>query len=177
MNETVLSAAILLSFAAFSMSANAAQINFTGAVTAQSCELKNGGDLNVNLSTIAESDVKEAEQAKGAMSLAATVECEGENPSGTVTMALMPVPGAVNGKVLKNTTSGGNAAKGVGFVVFGDNGSLLDFTEGRAEITAPMNSSGVANIIIAVNYAKDGSGDEVEAGDVKAVLPFVLTYK
>ncbi|HDZ8915482.1 TPA: type 1 fimbrial protein [Aeromonas hydrophila] len=175
MRKTALCAAVALSFCALSSIANATQINFTGVVTAKSCELVSNGDLDFNLSTVGISDVQEAGQQNGGMSLAAAVQCAGAT-AGTVTMSLMPIPGSFSGKVLKNIATT-DAAKGVGFVVMNEKNELLDFSAGSAEITVPMSGSGTANVIIATNYAKDGSGDVVTAGNVNAVLPFVLTYE
>ncbi|WP_033138949.1 fimbrial protein [Aeromonas finlandensis] len=174
MIKHVLSTAIMFSLSVASMSSHAAQINFTGSVTSQSCELS-AGDLDFTLSTVGESDVLEAGKQAGMITLSTAVTCEGAS-SGTVNMSLMPKAGSFEGKVLKNTADN-NAAKGVGFVVMNDKMEILDFSNGNAEISAPIDGKGVANILISANYAKDGSGEDVEAGMVKAVLPFVLTYE
>ncbi|MDM5069990.1 hypothetical protein OB952_21910 [Aeromonas salmonicida] len=51
MKKTMLSAAILLSLAGASMSANAAEIQFTGKISAQTCKLS-AGDLKMELPTV-----------------------------------------------------------------------------------------------------------------------------
>lgn len=56
MKKTMLSAAILLSLAGASMSANAAEIQFTGKISAQTCKLS-AGDLKMELPTVGISDV------------------------------------------------------------------------------------------------------------------------
>ncbi|MDM5065433.1 fimbrial protein [Aeromonas salmonicida] len=174
--SSVVSTTVLFTLAAASMATNAAQINFTGTVTAQSCELTSGGDLDFNLSTVGVSDVKEPGQQIGMMNLATAISCEDASQAGTVTMAFMPNPGSYEGKVLKNTASV-DAAEGVGFVVMDENNQILDFSTGKAEINTPMTDAGMANVTIAANYAKDGSGNEVKPGKVQAILPFVLTYQ
>ena len=177
MNKKMFSAAILLSIGAASMSVNAANINFTGTVTGQTCVLETtGGDLNFNLFTVGTPDVMDAGEQVGMMRLTAAVKCAEATKVGTVTMNLLPDPASFNGKVLKNIAET-DAAKGVGFVVANEQNELLDFTKGFAEITTPMSATGTANIVLSAGYAKDGSGVAVAPGNVRAVLPFVLVYQ
>ncbi len=176
MKNTIVSAAMLLSFSAISVNANAAEIQFSGAITASTCYLEgNDGDLVMKLPTFGINDVTEVGQHNGVINLSAKAVCA-EGTDGLVTMAMKPNPNSFEGKVLKNTHTGQAKAAGVGIVVMGDDRQPMDFSQGdAAKITAPM-TGGVANIMVSATYAKDGSGDDVTAGEVAAVLPFVMTY-
>lgn len=176
MKKNIMSAAILLSFSAIGMSANAAEIQFSGAVTAASCTLVNGDNVIMQLPTFGINEVAEVGQHNGVTTVSAAAECPSTTQDGVVTMSMVPNQGSFEGKVLKNTHIGDDAAKGVGIVVMGDDRQPLDFLGTAAKITAPM-IGGKANIMVSATYAKDGSGAEVEAGKVAAVLPFVMTYE
>ncbi|ELI6433230.1 type 1 fimbrial protein [Aeromonas salmonicida subsp. salmonicida] len=176
MKNTIISAAMLLSFSVIGMNANAAEIQFSGAVTATSCTLEKGGNMIMQLPTFGINDVAEVGQHSGVTTVSAVATCPSATEDGLVTMSMVPNQSSFEGKVLKNTYIGGDAAKGVGIVVMGDDRQPLDFLDTAAKITAPM-TGGVANIVVSATYAKDGSGAEVEAGKVAAVLPFVMTYE
>lgn len=176
MNKTIMSAAMLLSFSVIAMSANAAEIQFSGAVTAKSCTLENGDNLIMQLPTFGINEVAEVGQHNGVTTVSAVAKCPSATEDGVVTMSMVPNQSSFEGKVLKNTHIGDDAAKGVGIVVMGDDHLPLDFLGTSAKITAPM-TGGVANIMVSATYAKDGSGAVVEAGKVAAVLPFVMTYE
>ncbi|WP_339015147.1 fimbrial protein [Aeromonas popoffii] len=177
MKKNVISAALLFSLSAIGMNANADEIQFSGVITAASCQLVGGGNLVMQLPTFGTEAVQNVGQHNGVTSLNAQVVCPGTTDDGTVTMALMPNPNSFTGKVLNNTAAPAGAAEGVGIVVMGNDGQPLDFSEGSAaNITAPM-IAGNANIMISATYAKDGSGTAVSAGEVSAVLPFVMTYE
>lgn len=175
MKKSMLSAAILLSLAAVSMTASAAEIKFTGKITTQTCKLESG-DLLIQLPTVGISDVADLDKHTGITTITAPVTCEGAAESNkTVTMSLMPIQGSYTAKsVLKNTASA-DAATGVGIVVLDKNSKPFDFESGINNIEAPL-VGGKANILVSAAYAKDGEGD-VKAGDVSAVLPFVMTYQ
>ncbi|MDQ1884177.1 fimbrial protein [Aeromonas salmonicida] len=176
MKKTMLSTAILLSLAAVSMSANAAEIQFTGKITAQTCTLESG-DLKMELPTVGISDVADINQHKGVTTISAPVKCEGatENDK-TVTMSLMPLQGSYTAKSVLTNTASADAATGVGIVVLDKDQKAFDFDSGIANIEAPL-VNGAANIQVSAAYAKDGSGSDVTAGNVNAVLPFVMTYQ
>jgi type 1 fimbria pilin len=177
MKKNVISAALLFSLSAIGMNANADEIQFSGVITAASCKLVAGDNLVMQLPTFGIDAVQTVGQHNGVTSLNAQVECPGTTDNGTVTMALMPNPNSFTGKVLNNTADSLEAAEGVGIVVMGNDGQPLDFSQGSAaKITAPM-IAGNANIMISATYAKDGSGTPVSAGEVSAVLPFVMTYE
>ncbi|WP_429113228.1 fimbrial protein [Aeromonas veronii] len=178
MNMNIISAAILLSLSTIGMNANAAEIKFSGTVTAASCELEgNSGNLIMQLPTYGIKDVKAVGQHNGVTTLSAKAVCDNTSGNGLVTMSLLPNKGSFDGPVLKNTLTEDDAAKGVGIVVMGDDSQPLDFSQGRgAKITAPM-IGGAANILVSATYAKDTSGEEISAGNVAAVLPFVMTYE
>jgi type 1 fimbria pilin len=130
----------------------------------------------MQLPTFGTEAVQNVGQHNGVTSLNAQVVCPTASGDGTVTMALIPNQNSFTGEVLKNIAVS-DAAKGVGIVVMGNNGQPLDFSQGSAaNITAPM-TAGTANIMISATYAKDGSGTPVSAGEVSAVLPFVMTYE
>ncbi|MDF8331203.1 fimbrial protein [Aeromonas salmonicida] len=175
MKKTMLSAAILLSLAGASMSANAAEIQFTGKISAQTCKLS-AGDLKMELPTVGISDVADLGQHNGATTVSAPVICEGaiEN-AGTVTMSLMPIQGSYTANSILVNKAQNDAAKGVGIVVLDKDSKPFNFDLGVANIEAPL-VDGKANIQVSATYAKDGSA-EITAGDVSAVLPFVMTYQ
>lgn len=173
MKKTMLSAAILLSLAGASMSANAAEIKFTGKISAQTCKLS-AGDLNMELPTVGISDVADLGQHKGVTTVSAPVICEGAT-EGTVTMSLMPLQGSYTANSILVNKAQSDAAKGVGIVVLDKDSKAFNFDAGVANIDAPL-VDGKANIQVSAAYAKDGS-TEVTAGDVSAVLPFVMTYQ
>lgn len=177
MKRSTISTTMLLSLASISMTSNAAEIKFTGKVTAASCELSSG-NLSMQLPTVGEKYVQDPGQHAGVTSLSAAITCAGATDVGTVTMSLMPNVNTFNGPVLLNTATGEEAAEGVGIVVLDKDNKPIDFSKGsEAVITAPMSESGSANIVVQATYAKDGSGNPVEAGNVAAVLPFVMTYE
>ncbi|MGG5826387.1 fimbrial protein [Aeromonas salmonicida] len=175
MKKTMLSAAILLSLAGASMSANAAEIQFTGKITAQTCKLESG-DLKMQLPTVGISDVADLDQHSGVTTISAPVTCEGATESNkTVTMSLMPLQGSYTANSVLVNKAQNDAAKGVGIVVLDKDSKAFNFDAGAANIEAPL-VDGKANIQVSAAYAKDGSA-EITAGDVSAVLPFVMTYQ
>lgn len=176
MKKSMLSAAILLSLAGASMTANAAEIQFSGKVSAQTCKLV-AGDLKMQLPTVGISDIAEINAHNGVTTISAPVTCEGATEDNkTVTMSLMPLQGTYTAKsVLKNTATA-EAASGVGIVVLDEKNEAFDFDSGVANIEAPL-INGAANIQISATYAKDGTEGEIKPGDVNAVLPFVMTYQ
>lgn len=174
MKKNIFSAAILLSLSSIGMTANAAEIQFSGTITEASCQLESD-NLAFTLPPFGIADVQEAGKNNGAISMTAKVVCDAKAKDGRVLMQLMPNPNSFEGKVLKNIQVA-EAAAGVGVVVMGDDGKPLDFSQGVTNISAPM-VGGAANIKVAATYAQDGSGDAVTAGKVSAVLPFVITYE
>lgn len=176
MKTKYIAAAIALSLAGISISANAAQINFKGKVTAQTCSIEKGNDIEFVLPAVGVDDVHAIDQHNGATTLSLPVECPGDNANGTVHMALMPIVGATEGKLLKNTDTSAEAAHGVGIVVLSDKNQALDFESGLVSLDAPLKD-GKARIKLSAAYAKEAAAEKVTPGAVSAVLPFALTYE
>ncbi|HEA3202492.1 TPA: fimbrial protein [Aeromonas veronii] len=176
MNKNLLSITVALSFAAVSVTANAAQITFTGQVNATTCTLEGGfgSDLAMQLPTVSLADVQDVGAHQGAQTLRIPVQCPGAIGGETMTMALMPIAGSINGNhVLKNTAVTDPAAN-VGIVVLDGSDQLIDFAAGNAGLTTTLDSSGNGDIYLSATYAKTGTAT---AGSVSAVLPFSMSYK
>ncbi|MBW3812448.1 fimbrial protein [Aeromonas hydrophila] len=176
MRTKYIAAAITLSMAGISISANAAQINFKGKVTAQTCSIENGKDIEFILPTVGIDDVKDIDAHNGVTTVSLPVQCPGDNANGTVHMALMPNVGSTEGKLLKNIDISNEAAHGVGIVVLDNRNKALDFESGAVYLDAPLKE-GNARIKLSAAYAKDTTEEKVTPGAVSAVLPFVLTYE
>jgi type 1 fimbria pilin len=175
MNKNILSVAVALSFATVSVSANANQITFTGEVTAKTCTLLAGGtDVAMQLPTVSIGDVQVVNAHQGAQKLRIDVTCEDAAEGDTVTMALMPKAGSVNGDFMLRNIAGTTPATNVGIVVLDDTDQLISFAAGNAELTTTLDTSGNGSIYLAATYAKIGTPT---AGNVSAVLPFTMTYK
>lgn len=101
MRTKYIAAAITLSMAGISISANAAQINFKGKVTAQTCSIENGKDIEFILPTVGIDDVKDIDAHNGVTTVSLPVQCPGDNANGTVHMALMPNVGSTEESFLK----------------------------------------------------------------------------
>lgn len=176
MKMHILATAILVSLTGISTSVNAAQINFIGEVTTNTCVAGGASDISFELPPIAVSEVKKVNEHIGVVNLLVPIECEGATAENTVIMAFTPNLPSTDGKILQNIAQGEDKAEGVGIVVIGADNKALDF-DNSAELRASLTTNGQGNMKISAAYALEGSSQDVQPGIIQAVLPFQMTYQ
>jgi major type 1 subunit fimbrin (pilin) len=169
--------------------ATSGTINFTGKITAATCEIKNasGSTINIPLGSISVDDVKEV----GASSLSATgtttidVECKGTTGLNTVAMKFDPAAGSGfasdNLDLLALTPAAtGNGATNVGIGLLDENNSLIKLGSGGTLDTAlaPVGTAGdaTAKILVRAAYFKT-TATTPTPGEANGTMAFTMSYK
>lgn len=167
-------------------------INFTGQLTAATCEIKSGGGstaINIPLGTISVEDVKEV----GAASISATgtttieVECKGTTGLNTVAMKFDPTagsgsaPGNLDLLALSPAATTGNGATNVGIGLLDENNSLIKLGSGGTLDTAlaPVAGSAgdaTAKIQVRAAYFKTTAATPTP-GEANGTMAFTMSYK
>ena len=165
-------------------------INFTGQLTAATCEIKSGGGspiINIPLGSISVGDVKEV----GATSLSATgtttidVECKGTTGFNTVAMKFDPAAGSgfASGNLdllALSPAATGSGATNVGLGLLDENNSLIKLGSGGTLDTAlaPVGTAGdaTAKILVRAAYFKT-TATTPTPGEANGTVAFTMSYK
>ena len=169
--------------------ATSGTINFTGKITAATCEIKNasGSTINIPLGSISVDDVKEV----GASSLSATgtttidVECKGTTGLNTVAMKFDPAAGSGVASdnldlLALSPAATGSGATNVGIGLLDENNSLIKLGSGGTLDTAlaPVGTAGdaTAKILVRAAYFKT-TATTPTPGEANGTMAFTMSYK
>ncbi len=175
-------------------------INFTGSITAASCNVSGGSGTNVTgnkgnqiidvgLGKVAIDSLGGGAGGNvvGGTAINLSLNCGASATDlKTVSLRFDPVGGsgvdAFNNHLLATTGPDGDKAKGVGIGVYNNEGKLINLS-GNEMITGKLEKGGTddvpvytANLAMRAAYVTNGD-KEIKAGQANGTLPFTLNYE